>query len=212
MALGYILDSPEIARRAAQYLETRGSQMDCMGLRLPRNPEIANQSQPGQLHANDFDAVLPASLATHRSEVVHGSPGPNIVPIDLGKSGSNLPGARIGNCIFEIGYTHEGLLYVRDFPRDNGIESNTLSVSGHGCEAQKVIRTGRDVLMKDLVKMQRPDPVEPRTQNALEFTQPTEDACFEGVEHDERNQRLEDRLDDLENSVKHGRFLLEGRF
>ena len=186
--------------------------MNRMRLAASGYAEILDSGNTRELNIKYFNAPLEPSLADDCRKILGYLAGTNVVPGCVRKGGPYLPDTSILDGVMKLCYFKQRPPDVMDFPSHYRIESYCVAVLGSRGEADEMVRPRGYVLMENLVYVERDTPMKAWAQFSLEIPEPAEDAAFEREQHDERNQRLEDRLDDLENSVKHDRFLLEGKF
>jgi len=167
------------------------------------DPEVAYKRYARQLNRDYFYSVFPSPLAAYCSKIVENLAAANGAPVRFGKCGADLPGARVCDRVLEISHLEECLLEVRYSVRDYGVKTYALTVRCGCGESREVFRAHGNVLMQNSVDVEREAPVEAGGQLALELPEPDQESPFKRVDDDARNQRLEARLDDLEDFIKH---------
>ena len=185
--------------------------MNRMRLAASGYAEILNSGNTRELNIQYFNAPLEPSLADDCRKILGYLTGTNVVPGCVRKGGPYLPDTSILDGVMKLCYFKQRPPDVMDFPSHYRIESYCVAVLGSRGEADEMVRPRGYVLMENLVYVERDTPVKAWLKFTLKVPEPAQDASFKGVEHNTRDQRLPDQLQELENPIEH-RFLLEGRF
>ena len=167
------------------------------------DPEIAYKRYARQLNRDNLHAVLPAPFAAYCGKIIQHLAAADGRPIRFGKCGANLPCAGVCDRILEVSHLKECFLEVRDSVRDYGVKAYALSILCRCGETREVFRAHSNVLMKDGVYVEWEAPMEAGSQLPLELPEADQQPALKRVDDHARNERLEARLDDLEDFIKH---------
>jgi hypothetical protein len=171
-------------------------------IRVTRDSEVLDERCTYKLNGNNFDPVLPPTLAADCRQVLRHFAIPDATPIMIRKLRSNQTGAGIINGILEIVYLEKCLPNVGDRVGDYRVEANTFTIKRRSRKTRKTLGARLYLLVQHHIKVKRQTPVEARAEDPLKVPESNQYAFLVGEQNDKRYEGLERPLYNLKELIE----------